>query len=681
MKLNRTGWLSLVLVFMLLFSSVQAGASSAYATVPKGSASISKGELRSLSSLEGIVKVVQGNKITYRSSSAISAPVKRLKQGSLTAKVSVTGISLDWMDRQMGLDDSWNPYSVDQPLLITLKPSSDLYWVTTDDLDNGDIIVSVPKVFELVYDSNGKIYLEAVKTGGGAVTVRLNGGPQASKSFSISKKVLFSSMTIGELTGSSPADYECVTLKSKTMYPGESSIVLAQPKPYTATYYDSPYYDWYDYSTSAVNFTSSNPKVATIGSYGRVVAGIPGKTTITATARDGSKKKYSFTLTVEPYPLDSFTLTEAGPLVMSPGTTHQLSVDFLPVDYYDTGVIWTSSDPSVAKVDENGLVTAVSPYPSKKGKSNTVIITAQSTTGLAADIISITVSYDKNASGAPYRFYGIGNSDYGDADTNLPACADDVELMAAAYTDSGLVLNTDAYVYHSQTGNEMRGILQDMVDNTSIDTNDVTVFYYSGHGTDARSQAYRGALCGADILTASDDSCYVTVDDVQSYLDQVPGTVVVIMDSCLSGQFITAKSVTSGKKQAAVRAFNSAWISQLSKSKATNFTAKALTSSAFSSKYKILTASEALELSWGGGANSFGWFTYWAGLGLGRVANFTNGSSASGSLLADANKDNAVTLQELYKYVSTNVAKEFDPVTQQHTQVWPANDNFAVLVK
>jgi hypothetical protein len=154
MKLNRTGWLSLVLVFMLLFSSVQAGASSAYATVPKGSASISKGELRSLSSLEGIVKVVRGNMITYRSSSAITAPVKRLKQGSLTVKTSFSGISMDSKDRQMGLDDSWNPYSVDQPFWITLKPSGDLYWITTDDLDNGDISVTIPKMFDLMYFTN-----------------------------------------------------------------------------------------------------------------------------------------------------------------------------------------------------------------------------------------------------------------------------------------------------------------------------------------------------------------------------------------------------------------------------------------------------------------------------------------------------------------------------------------------
>jgi hypothetical protein len=221
-------------------------------------------------------------------------------------------------------------------------------------------------------------------------------------------------------------------------------------------------------------------------------------------------------------------------------------------------------------------------------------------------------------------------------------------------------------------------MLQDMVDNASIDANDVTIFYYSGHGTDAAMQYYRGALCGTDIETSIDG--YVAVSEIQSYLDQVPGTVVVILDSCLSGQFITAKSASPAKRKAAAKAFNGAWVSAFSGSKATNFTAKALTGSAVKSKYKILTACEPLELSWGGSdANGFGWFSYWLGVGLGRVPAEAGGGSTEGPLEADLNGNGLVTLQELYKYVSTGVALDFDPVTVQHTQVWPANDSFLVV--
>lgn len=684
MKLGKRGLLAWVLALTLLLTCVQAGAANNYGTAPKGTAQIARCELKPLSNAPGIVKSVQGKKIIYQGSKTLSAPGKRLTGGRLTAKTPITSISLSPMDGQMGLNGDWNPYSVDQPLLFTAQPTGEMYQVTVSNIENDEIIVTLPGhgLFDLVSDSKGNVYLEAQKTGKGTVAIQLDSGAKASKGFTIGKKVLFSSMAIGELTGSSPSDFVVNTLKSKALHPGESARLLAIPKPYTATYYDCPIYDYWDYCTSAVNFTSSNPKVATVGAYGRVVALTPGTATLTAAARDGSKKKASIALTVQPYPMASFALTESGPLTLAPGTTHQLSVNIAPSDYYDKGVLWSSSDTSVAKVDANGLVTAVSSKSSKKKGTNTVVITAKSKTGLpnAVGAVSVTVSYDKAASGATYRFYGIGNSDYGDG-MNLPACSDDVELMAQAYIDAGLMLNANAFAYHSKTGNEIRGILQGMVDNTAIDDSDVTVFYYSGHGTDGDDLKYRGALCGTDILTASDDSCYVTVDDVQSYLDRVPGTVVVILDSCLSGEFITAKSASAGRKLAAVRAFNSAWVSQLSSSRAANFTAKALTGSAAASKYKILTAFEALEESWGGGANDFGWFTYWAGMGLGRVPNASNGSSTPGALKADANNDRAVTLQELYKYVSANVAKNFDPVAQQHTQVWPANDNFAVLIK
>ena len=676
MRSKKRAWIAWLLSLMLLFSSVQAGATGYYGNLPKGPAHGSVSEFRSLSSMAGIVKIVQGKKVTYKGSSTFSAPVKRLKKDALTKKPSPISISMDPMVKQMGLNGRYNRFSVIQPLLIKINPSGEIVQVNLEDLIDEDIYVTLPTSgrFDLLYDEDGGLYLRAKKTGSGTVTIELYDGSRTSKSFSVANKVLFSSMTIGELIGS-----ECVTLKSKTMYPGESSILLAQPKPYTATYYDFPFYAWYDYCTSAVNFTSSNTKVATIGAYGRVVALAPGKTTITAAARDGSKKKASITLTVQPYPLESFTLTESGPLTLAPGTTHQLETTFLPSAYYDKKVLWSSSDSSVAKVDSSGLVTAVSPYSSKKRGTNTVIITARSNTGLASATIPITVSYNKAASNTAYHFYGIGNSDYASAG-DLPSCYNDVELMANAFTDTGLIRDTDAFVHHNLTGAEMLGVLKAIVEDTSIDENDVTVFYYSGHGTDANAQAFRGALCGID-ADGSDDSGYITVNQVQFYLDQVPGTVVVILDSCLSGQFITAKSISPGKKQKAIQAFNNAWISQLSKSRATNFTTKALTSSSFSGKYKILTASEALENSWGGGdADGFGWFTYWAGLGLGRVPSSSGGGSASGPLYADKNRDSAVTLQELYKYVSTNVAKAFDPIAQQHTQVWPANDNFAVLV-
>jgi hypothetical protein len=348
--------------------------------------------------------------------------------------------------------------------------------------------------------------------------------------------------------------------------------------------------------------------------------------------------------------------------------------EFTPKNYYDKKVRWVSSNPGVAKVDSSGKVTAVS-----AGKTGTAysVIVATTNTGKLTAACTVYVTYDKEATGTAYRFYGVGNGDYGSESMNLPSCINDLKLVADAMEGAGLA-TADVHRYPDQTGDGIRGMLKAMVDNADIDANDVTIFYYSGHGTDALSQYYRGALCGTDVDAIVDG--YVPVSEVQSYLDQVPGTVVVMLDSCLSGQFITAKSASPAMKKAAAKAYTGAWVSAFSASKASNYTTKALTSSAVRSKYKILTACQPLELSWGGStADGFGWFTYWLGVGLGRVPQETGGGSDPGSMEADLNGNNLVTLQELYKYVSANVQKDWDPVTVQHTQVWPVNDSFPVV--
>lgn len=57
---------------------------------------------------------------------------------------------------------------------------------------------------------------------------------------------------------------------------------------------------------------------------------------------------------------DSLTLDESY-LVLVEGTTQKLNCAVKPIDAYDTSVTWTSSDESVATVDQNGLVTAIKP--------------------------------------------------------------------------------------------------------------------------------------------------------------------------------------------------------------------------------------------------------------------------------------------------------------------------------
>ena len=65
------------------------------------------------------------------------------------------------------------------------------------------------------------------------------------------------------------------------------------------------------------------------------------------------------------------------------GGTQQLKAAVLPANASDKSVLWTSDDPSVADVSENGVVTALVP--------GFVLITAETVNGLT-DICAVTVS-------------------------------------------------------------------------------------------------------------------------------------------------------------------------------------------------------------------------------------------------------------------------------------------------
>jgi hypothetical protein len=318
-------------------------------------------------------------------------------------------------------------------------------------------------------------------------------------------------------------------------------------------------------------------------------------------------------------------------------------------------------------VDANGLVTAVS--------AGSATITGKSKTGNLTRTLPITVSYNKALTGADYRFYGIGNSAY--ATNPLASDINNLNIMAEAARNAGFA---DVHTYQDQTGDGIEAVLKAMAEDSAIEADDVTLFYYSGRGATVNSQFYRGALAGTDDVG-------VPVDMVQYYLDQVPGTVVVMLDSAMSGQYIASKSASPAQRVSASRAFANAWISKLSGSKADNFTAKSLANSYVNTKYKILVACEPLETAYcESTAPGFGWFTKWAAKGIGRIPNTATGGSSAGALAADINHDKVVSLDELYDYVTASMPADteydwWDPVYQQHPQVWPANDNFPVVNK
>jgi len=113
-----------------------------------------------------------------------------------------------------------------------------------------------------------------------------------------------------------------------------------------------------DADNPSVEWTSSNPKVATVNGNGLVTALKKGTVTITCTARDDSGVKATCEIIVEDKLLSKLILNKSSAKIKK-GKTLQLKVKtFKPADAFNKKVKWTTSNKKVATVDKNGKVKA-----------------------------------------------------------------------------------------------------------------------------------------------------------------------------------------------------------------------------------------------------------------------------------------------------------------------------------
>lgn len=109
-----------------------------------------------------------------------------------------------------------------------------------------------------------------------------------------------------------------------------------------------------DNATDDVTWHSDAPDICEVSADGRVTAKAAGHATITATA-GGVSTSCNVTVAV---PVTSLSL-DKDTLRLAVGASDTLTASVLPEDATDKAIIWTSSDPAVATVDENGVVKAI----------------------------------------------------------------------------------------------------------------------------------------------------------------------------------------------------------------------------------------------------------------------------------------------------------------------------------
>lgn len=109
-----------------------------------------------------------------------------------------------------------------------------------------------------------------------------------------------------------------------------------------------------------VNWKSDDETVASVSADGVVTAHKVGQTSIHAIANDGGGAKATCTITVDPIMVSSITLSQEN-LEIRKNHTAQLSAIVAPTDATNASFIWSSTNEDVAKVSEDGVISAIAP--------------------------------------------------------------------------------------------------------------------------------------------------------------------------------------------------------------------------------------------------------------------------------------------------------------------------------
>jgi len=312
------------------------------------------------------------------------------------------------------------------------------------------------------------------------------------------------------------------------------------------------------------------------------------------------------------------------------------------------------------------------------------IITFTDNTGITDGILTVKINYSQISGEASkdyepfgdvvYRALLVGVGDYiyfpDGINKDLSAPSYDVDRMQQTlehckFGESNIEFAGNIYYWkdHYATKSNILGGINAIF--SKADSNDISYFYFSGHGGGSGSIYY---ICPAD--TSSIDSI-ITVDELETALSAIPGTKVVFLDTCHSGGFIGKRRKEIIVSREELESFNDEIINIFSQAQSKGL----LTTN----QYKVLTACASDQLSWEVDplfGNPYGYFTKALCEGCGY-------DTYNHPYPADTNKDTKVSLQEAYIYIKDSLSsltityegKEY----KQDVQAWPEDSSFTIV--
>jgi len=418
---------------------------------------------------------------------------------------------------------------------------------------------------------------------------------------------------------------------------------------------------------------SINKNVAIISESGEITAVSEGETTIWAiytennVTRSDSIQVYvsegQSTIT------DSLSNIDVSPSFMSLYIGQSKPISSITA-HYASGIEQTinpnncdySVNNSFVSVSNSGIISG-------NAVGNSIVTVAYTENNITkTDTISVSVS-DTIVGDAKYRALAVGVGDYiyyGE-EGDLLAPPYDVNKMKKIFNDCQFGSNNIGFSKIKELKNTQAtktNILQGIQSTFSgADENDVSYFYFSGHGALLDQVSY---LCPSDFN--GNTSSAISVHELESFLSVIPGIKVVFIDTCHSGGFIgkdIARNETTNNlisEEEYLSDFNDSIINSFARY---NITKDLLTSS----EYQVLTSSHWYQLSYElhpPNEQPFGVFT----------KALYEGCSLANNIPADVNNDNKISLNEAYNYIAQWVAAMR---INQDVQVHPLNSNFTIF--